>query len=52
MGITPYYAALMEPEDPSCPVRLQSVPTMGEMQIAPADLEDPLAEERGHAGAR
>jgi lysine 2,3-aminomutase len=46
MGITPYYAALMDPEDPSCPVRLQSVPTMGEMQIAPADLEDPLAEER------
>jgi lysine 2,3-aminomutase len=46
MGITPYYAALMDPEDPSCPVRLQAVPTMGEMQIAPADLEDPLAEER------
>jgi lysine 2,3-aminomutase len=46
MGITPYYAALMDPEDPSCPVRLQAVPTMGEMQIAAADLEDPLAEER------
>ncbi len=46
MGITPYYAALMDPEDPHCPVRAQSVPVMGEMQIAPADLEDPLAEER------
>jgi lysine 2,3-aminomutase len=46
MSITPYYAALMDPDDPSCPIRLQSVPTMGEMQIAPADLEDPLAEER------
>ncbi len=46
MGITPYYAALMDPEDPTCPIRLQSVPTMGELQIAPADLEDPLAEER------
>jgi len=46
MGITPYYAALMDPDDPTCPVRLQSVPTMGEMMIAPADLEDPLAEER------
>jgi lysine 2,3-aminomutase len=46
MGITPYYAALMDPEDPACPVRLQAVPTMGEMQIAPSDLEDPLAEER------
>jgi lysine 2,3-aminomutase len=46
MGITPYYAALMDPDDPNDPIRLQSVPIMGELQIAPADLEDPLAEER------
>ncbi len=46
MGITPYYAALMDPEDPSCPIRLQSVPTMGELNFLPSDLEDPLAEER------
>jgi lysine 2,3-aminomutase len=46
MGITPYYAALMDPDDPHCPVRLQSVPTMGETILAAADLEDPLAEER------
>ncbi len=46
MGITPYYAALMDPEDPRCPVRLQSVPTMGELFAAPADLEDPLGEDR------
>jgi lysine 2,3-aminomutase len=46
MGITPYYAALMDPEDPRCPVRLQAVPTTGEMLITSADLEDPLAEDR------
>jgi lysine 2,3-aminomutase len=46
MGITPYYAALMDPEDPTCPVRLQSVPTMGELTVTAADLDDPLAEER------
>lgn len=46
MGITPYYAALMDPEDPSCPIRLQAVPTLGELNILPSDLEDPLAEER------
>ena len=46
MGITPYYAALMDPEDPTCPIRLQSVPTMGELNILSSDLEDPLAEER------
>jgi lysine 2,3-aminomutase len=46
MGITPYYAALMDPDDPGCPIRLQSVPTMGELNFAPNDLDDPLAEER------
>jgi lysine 2,3-aminomutase len=46
MGITPYYASLMDPNDPNCPIRLQSVPTLGELNILPGDLEDPLAEER------
>jgi lysine 2,3-aminomutase len=46
MGITPYYAALMDPEDPSCPIRLQSVPKMEETFVSAEDLEDPLAEER------
>ena len=46
MSITPYYAALMDPEDPNCPIRLQAVPKMGELYISPVDLEDPLAEER------
>jgi len=46
IGITPYYTALMDPEDPNCPIRLQSVPKMGELTFTPADLEDPLAEER------
>ena len=46
MGITPYYAALMDPDDPRCPIRLQSVPTLGERVLLPMDLEDPLAEER------
>jgi lysine 2,3-aminomutase len=45
MGITPYYAALMDPNDPNCPIRLQSVPKMGELTILPTELEDPLAEE-------
>ena len=46
MAITPYYAALMDPDDPTCPVRLQSVPTMDEANVSAVDLEDPLAEER------
>ena len=46
MGITPYYASLMDKDDPHCPIRLQSVPQMGELDILDSDLEDPLAEER------
>jgi lysine 2,3-aminomutase len=46
MAITPYYASLMDVDDPNCPIRLQSVPQLGELDILPADLEDPLGEER------
>lgn len=46
MAITPYYASLMDPDDPGCPIRLQSVPQLGELDILPIDLEDPLGEER------
>ena len=46
MGITPYYAALMDQQDPMCPIRLQAIPTMSETTISKADLEDPLGEER------
>ena len=27
VGITPYYASLMDENDPMCPVRMQAVPT-------------------------
>jgi lysine 2,3-aminomutase len=46
MAITPYYASLIDPNDPNCPIRLQSVPQPGELHIAPEDLEDPLGEEK------
>lgn len=46
MAITPYYAAMMDPDDENCPIRLQSVPKMGELEIQPEEMEDPLAEER------
>lgn len=46
MSITPYYATLMDKNDPNCPVRLQSVPKADELHIDSTDLEDPLGEER------
>lgn len=44
MGITPYYASLMDPEDPQDPIRKQAVPSIMETHKSPADLLDPLAE--------
>jgi len=45
MAITPYYASLMDPSDPSCAVRRQAVPTAQELQILPWEHPDSLAEE-------
>jgi len=44
-GVTPYYAALMDPRHPACPVRRQVVPLAAEGQGAPGDLVDPTGEE-------
>src|SRR5262245_60321068 len=44
MSIPPYYAALIDPEDPTCPVRLMSVPRVEEAIRLPEELRDPLAE--------
>jgi lysine 2,3-aminomutase len=41
--ITPYYAALMDPDDPECPIRRQVVPRLAELDD-PAGLADPLGE--------
>ncbi|MAI78223.1 MAG: arginine 2,3-aminomutase [Deltaproteobacteria bacterium] len=41
--ITPYYASLMDPDDPNCPMRRQVVPRPVELADA-AGLSDPLNE--------
>jgi len=45
MGITPYYAAQMDKEDHTCPIRMQAVPTIAETHIGAADMTDPLHED-------
>ncbi|WP_352420285.1 lysine 2,3-aminomutase [Proteiniborus sp.] len=45
MGITPYYASLMDKDNPDCPVRKQAVPTILETHKGIADMEDPLHED-------
>ena len=43
-NITPYYAQLMDPDDPSCPIRRQVVPTMDELAPDIVGVVDPLEE--------
>jgi lysine 2,3-aminomutase len=45
LAITPYYASLMEPDNPDCPVRRQAIPSINELDIAPEEQVDPLGEE-------
>jgi len=44
MAITPYYASLIDPNDPFDPVRMQAVPSARELDPCPDDLNDPLNE--------
>ncbi|MCT4633477.1 MAG: lysine 2,3-aminomutase [Firmicutes bacterium] len=45
MGITPYYASLMDENDSHCPVRKQAVPTILETHYSKTDMDDPLHED-------
>jgi len=45
VGITPYYASLMDPANESCPIRLQAIPRAAEAAIRDEELRDPLGED-------
>ncbi|MGB9682031.1 MAG: lysine 2,3-aminomutase [bacterium] len=45
MSITPYYVSLIDPYDPIDPIRLQSVPSILELDKAMYETADPLKED-------
>ncbi len=45
VGITPYYASLIDPLDPQDPVRRTMIPVAGELVQGPGEADDPLAED-------
>lgn len=45
MSITPYYACLMDPDDPADPIRLQAVPQGAEVRGTVHEEVDPLHED-------
>lgn len=46
LDITPYFASLIDPDDPMCPVRQQVIPTGRELQAFASMMKDSLAEDR------
>jgi lysine 2,3-aminomutase len=45
IGITPYYASLMDPVHPDCPIRMQAIPRAAEARVRDEELRDPLGED-------
>ena len=45
VSVTPYYASLMDPDDPHCPVRMQGIPTPAELVVRPEDMKDAICED-------
>src|SRR5574341_200747 len=46
VDITPYFASLIDPDDPNCPVRRQVIPKGRELVSFTSMMEDSLAEDR------
>jgi lysine 2,3-aminomutase len=45
VDITPYFASLITPDDPTCPIRRQVIPTDEELVPVSADMVDSLGED-------
>jgi lysine 2,3-aminomutase len=45
MAITPYFASLIDPEDPECPIRRQVVPRIEETTTSSWEVPDPCGED-------
>ncbi|HEY2030723.1 MAG TPA: KamA family radical SAM protein [Myxococcales bacterium] len=46
LGIPPYYLSLIDPKNPFCPVRMQSIPVRAEAEVSEGELRDPLGEDK------
>jgi lysine 2,3-aminomutase len=43
--VTPYFAALIDPDDPNCPIRKQVIPVEAELVVSSGDMTDPCGED-------
>ena len=45
VAVTPYFASILDPHDPNCPLRLQVIPKVQETMINSGDMIDPCGED-------
>jgi lysine 2,3-aminomutase len=45
LDITPYFASLIDPDDPRCPIRMQVIPKGRELEAFDSMMEDSLSED-------
>jgi len=46
MAITPYFASILDPENPNCPLRRQVIPRVEESHLSESDMQDPCGEDK------
>jgi len=46
LAVTPYFASLMDPFNPNCPIRRQAVPRVEEIHLSKNEMVDPLGEDK------
>ncbi len=46
LAVTPYFASLMDPNNPNCPIRRQAIPRMEECHLSKNDMVDPCGEDK------
>jgi lysine 2,3-aminomutase len=45
LAVTPYFASLMDPINPNCPIRRQAIPRIEEIHLSKSEMVDPLGED-------
>jgi lysine 2,3-aminomutase len=46
LAVTPYFASLMDPNNPNCPIRRQAIPRIEEFHLSKNDMVDPCGEDK------
>jgi len=46
LAVTPYFASLMDPINPNCPIRRQAIPRIEECHLSKNEMVDPLGEDK------